>query len=162
MTSFKISQYFKLRFSFKKSWMTMALIVISCVFLWSSFGLSRVSAWIPQLVMGIGLVFLLLQLASEVLTQKQAGPSAKSPAEAANSVPSALMWIGLMLVSVWLLGITIGAAWFCLAYLRWHAHERWPLCIGFALSLGVGVQLFFDLLMQTSLYRGLILSLLAV
>ena len=156
MTSSKTSKNPTQHPRLQKSGMTIVLIAICCLFLWSSFGLSRVSAWIPQWVLCISLVFLILQLASEISSQKPPSSPAESPGMGTYSMFSALMWIGMMLVLVWLLGITIGAALFCFSYLRWHARERWSLCIWFALALGWGVYLFFEALMQMTLYRGML------
>jgi len=145
----------------RDSWMTVALIVITSLFLWSSLGLGRVSAWIPQVILSSTLVFLFLQLAKEFAGRKKAVLSmAASEESGETSMLPALAWIGAMLLAVWLSGVTIGATLFCLGYLRWHAGERWPICLVFGLSLGLGVQLFFGTFMQITLYQGIVLSIL--
>jgi len=146
---------------YRNSWTTVALIVVTSVFLWSSLGLSRVSAWIPRLILSGTLVLLLLQLAKEFAGTKQAVLSMPvSEQTGMNSMLPALAWIGTTLLSVWLFGMSMGAALFCLAYLRFHAGERWPISVAFALGLGLGVQLLFGTFMQITLYQGIVLPLL--
>lgn len=140
---------------YQSSWITVTLIVVTSLFLWSSLGLGRVSAWIPQVILTPTLVFLLLQLMKEFFDRKQAISATASPEKTGNaSMLSALTWIGAMLLAVWISGLSLGSAFFCLAYLRWHAGERWQVSIAFALGLGFGLQLIFHALMQIKLYQG--------
>jgi len=141
------------------SWMTIMLIVATSVFLWSSLTLGRVSAWIPQVILSATLVLLLLQLAFELFGSKQIVLSGRVGDETGlNPMLPALIWIVTMLLLVGLLGVTLGAALFCLTYLRWHASERWSVSLVFALGLGLGVQLLFGTFMQISLFPGFLLS----
>ena len=140
------------------SWITMTLIVVTSVFLCSSLTLGRVSAWIPQVILSATLVLLLLQLAHELFGSKRFVLSGRVGGNSGlNPMLPALIWIVTMLLLVWLLGVTLGAALFCLAYLRWYASERWRVSMAFALGLGLGVQLLFGTLMQISLYPGFLL-----
>lgn len=138
--------------------MTIALIVVTSVFLCSSLTLGRVSAWIPQLILSATLVLLLLQLARELFGSKQTVlPGRVVDSSELKPMLPALIWILTMLLMVWLWGIALGAALFCLAYLRWHAGERWWVSLVFALGLGLGVQLLFGTFMQIPLYPGFLL-----
>jgi len=142
----------------KSSWMTIALILVTFLFLWSSLGLGRVSAWIPQAILSTTLVLLLLQLAKEFVGRKQAISSTAIPEKVGEtSMLPALTWIATMILAVWLSGVTIGVALYCLAYFRWHAGECWQVSVAFALGLGLGVQLSFGTIMQITLYQGILL-----
>ena len=143
------------------SWVTITLLLATIVFLWLSLELSRVSAWIPQVVLSATLLFLLLQLGREFLEWKSATTSGKfgSSGDVKSMLP-ALSAIGTMILAVWLSGVAIGATLFCLVYLRWYADERWWVSIGLALGLGLGVQLLFNTLMRIDLYQGVVVWLL--
>ena len=67
----------------------------------------------------------------------------------------AFSWIGALLLAVWVFGVVIGVVLFCLAYLHWHAAERWPVSIVFALSLGLVIQLLFGTFLKITLYPGI-------
>ncbi len=58
------------------------------------------------------------------------------------------------MLAVLLFGNVIGNSLFCLAYLRWHAHEPWPTSSFIAVSLGASVQLIFGLLLRAQLHTG--------
>lgn len=138
-----------------QSSMTISLIVVCCVFLWSSLGLSRVSAWVPRLILSTTLILLLLQLVREF--RESGHPEEDGGAHGFAAVGPVLLWIVTMLLFVWLAGVSIGAALFCLAYMRIYAREHWLVAAGFAICLGLVVHLFFGTLMQVSLYQGVIL-----
>ena len=158
MTTAKTLTQSSSRARLKNSAVTVVLIILTCVFLWSSLGLSRVSAWIPQLVLSTTLLVLLLQLAHEVRAPKQ--PEMTGDGAGLAAVLQVMAWIALMLVLVWLTGVSIGAALFCLLYMRFYAGEQWWISAGLAVVLGAGVQLFFGSLMQVPLYQGIVLPIL--
>ena len=131
---------------------SVCLIMLTCIFLWSSQELSRVSAWVPQLILSTTLILLLLQLARELQEPKQREGEATEIA----ALLRVWLWIVWMLLVVGLTGVSVGAALFCLVYMRFYAGERWPAAAAFSAGLGLGVQLFFGTLMQVSLYPGII------
>jgi Tripartite tricarboxylate transporter TctB family len=124
--------------------------------LWTSFGLSRASAWVPQWVLAITLILLLLQLARELL----AAPSAlaqirmQAPDGRRKRAVAALIWLSMLLLLTWLLGTAPGGALFCCAWLRWHAGERWPLSLAIAAGLGITLWLLFTFFLGIGLYPG--------
>ena len=158
MTTAKTLTQSSSRARLKNSAVTVVLIILTCVFLWSSLGLSRLSAWIPQLVLATTLLVLLFQLAHEIRSSKQSEMTGDGAGLAA--VLQVMAWIALMLVLVWLTGVSIGAALFCLLYMRFYAGEQWWISAGLAVVLGAGVQLFFGSLMQVPLYQGIVLPIL--
>ena len=140
------------------SWLTIVFAAGVSLMLWTSFGLSRASAWVPQWVLAISLILLLLQLARELLAARNA--LAQTGMHAANGrrrrAVAAAAWLGLLMLLAWMLGIALGGALFCFAWLRGHAGEPWPLTLGIAAGLGMVLWLLFSELLGISLYAGLL------
>ena len=126
--------------------------------LWTSFGLSRASAWVPRWVLAITLILLLLQLTRELLAAPHA--LVQTGIQAADGrrkrAVAALIWLGVLLLLTWLLGTAPGGALFCFAWLRWHAGEPWPVSLAIAAGLGMALWLLFSELLGVSLYAGLL------
>jgi beta-lactamase regulating signal transducer with metallopeptidase domain len=151
--------------NFRRSWMTIMFIVAVSLFLCASFWLSKASAWIPQAILSATLLLLVAQFALELTSGSRATLAADSPDETGNhdqettarngAMKSAFTWIGALLLAVWMFGAVIGVTLFCLAYLHWHAAERWPVSIVFALGLGLVVQLLFGTFLKITLYPGI-------
>jgi hypothetical protein len=138
------------------SWLTIAFAAGATLLLWTSFDLSRASAWVPRWVLAITLILLLLQLARELLAARN-GPALagkRSTNGRRNRAWSAVTWIGLLLLLTWLLGPALGGALFCCAWLRWHAGERWPLSLAIAAGLGITPWLLFTVFLGMGLYAG--------
>jgi len=140
------------------SWITVALAVLVGILLFSSFDLSPVSARTPQAILGLTLFALLLELAKESLSgQLHAVPGeAADPAIPGIRLSVALAWLGALLLAVWCAGAALGGAAFCLAWLRWHAKERWLLGIAISLSLSLALWLLFDVFLGVGLYGGIL------
>lgn len=144
------------------SWLTLTFIV-AVALLWSaSFGLSRVSGWIPLSVLSATLVLLLWQLVTELLAARPEQPHSQHPETALRSrrAAAAAAWIGLLLLVSWLLGVVAGSALFCLAWLRWHARAAWTPSLLQAAGLGLALWLVFARFLGTGLYAGLLWPLL--
>jgi hypothetical protein len=128
--------------------------------LWTSFDLSRASAWVPQWVLAITLVLLLLQLAGELLAARSAWVQPRL--QAANvwrrRAVAAAAWLSLLMLLAWILGIALGGALFCCAWLRGHAGERWVLTLGLAAGLGIALWLLFTAFLGVGLYPGVLWS----
>ena len=140
------------------SWLTVAFAAGVALLLWASFSLSRASAWVAQWVLAITLVLLLLQLAGELLASRNA--LAQVQMQAANGrrrrTVAAAAWLGLLMLLAWMLGIALGGALFCFAWLRGHAGERWPLAVAIAAVLGITLWLLFTALLGVGLYPGVL------
>jgi len=140
------------------SWLTIVFAAGVSLMLWTSFGLSRASAWVPQWVLAITLILLLLQLARELLAAPKS--LAQTGMQAADGrhkrAMAALVWLNMLLLLTWLLGTAPGGALFCCAWLRWHAGELWPLTLGIAAGLGMALWLLFSELLGVSLYAGVL------
>ena len=129
--------------------------------LWTSFSLSRASAWVAQWVLAITLVLLLLQLAGELLAASRntlAQPRMQAANERRRRTAAAAAWLGLLMLLAWMLGIALGGGLFCFAWLRGHAGERWPLAVAIAAGLGITLWLLFTALLGVGLYPGVLWS----
>ncbi len=136
------------------STLTLFFLALTGLLLWSSFSLSRTAGLIPQAVLTTTFVLLVVQF---LLEWRNQGRDAKA-ARHFSFVP-AIAWMSVLPAACWLLGMPIGAALFSLAWLRWHAGERWLFSMAFALLLGLTVQWVFGFLLQARLYPGLLLQL---
>lgn len=140
------------------SWLTLGFLAVVVLMLWSARGLSNVSGWIPLSVLSVTLALLSWQLASEVLAARRAsqGPERPERAVRRRRAVAAAAWIGLLLLLCWLLGVAVGSALFCAAWLRWHAGAGWPASLAQAAGLGLVLWLVFGQLLGTALYAGLL------
>lgn len=140
------------------SGLTLAFLALVAPMLWSAFGLSRVSGWVPLSVLSVTLVLLLLQLAAELLAARRAPQPVDRPESDARKqrAVAAAAWIGVLLLLSWLLGVVAGSALFCAAWLRWHARLRWTASLAQAAGLGFVLWLAFAQLLGTGLYAGLL------
>jgi hypothetical protein len=145
--------------------MTIMFIVAASVLFCASFWLSQASAWIPQAILSVTLFLLVVQLALELTSYRQTILAVDSADKAGNqdhetttrssALKITFTWIGALLIAVWMFGVVIGVILFCLTYLHWHAAERWPVSIAFALSLGLAIQLIFGTFLKVMLYPGI-------
>lgn len=151
-------------------WFSVVLLAVTAVFFGSSLDISATAARVPQLTLLFTMLILLLHalLAGSRQVSCRSGPVTVDGAEAATepgasrrSILPALLWLAVMLASLWLLGVSAGVTVFCLAYLRWYARESWLFSFVFAFSLGSVVQSVFGFAMQAPLYRGILQALLA-
>lgn len=140
------------------SWLTLAFLAVVVLMLWSALGLSRVSGWIPLSVLFVTSILLAWQLGIEVLAAHRAPRAVERPELAARKrrAAAAAAWIGLLLLLSWLLGVAVGSALFCAAWLRWHARAGWPASLAQGLGLGLALWLVFGQLLGTLLYAGLL------
>jgi hypothetical protein len=140
------------------SWLTLAFLALVAPMLWSAFGLSRVSGWVPLCVLSATLALLLLQLAIELLAARRAPQPVERPESAARKgrALAAVAWIGLLLLLSWLLGVVAGSALLCAAWMRWHARASWSVSLAQAAGLGLALWLVFAQLLGTGLYAGLL------
>jgi len=140
------------------SWLTIVFAAWVSLMLWTSFGLSRASAWVPQWVLATTLIVLLLQLVRQLLAARNA--LAQTGMHAVDGrrkrAVAAMAWLSVLLLLTWLLGTAPGGALFCCAWLRGHAGEPWPLTLGIAAGLGMVLWLLFSELLGISLYAGLL------
>ncbi len=139
------------------SWLTLVFTAWVLLMLWASFGLSSASAWIPQLVLSVTLICLLLQLANELWTARtELPPTQALPVNGLRGrTVAAIAWLTLLLLLTWLLGIVLASTLFCLAWLRWHAGENWPVSLILSAGLGLGQWVFFSVLLDANLYSGI-------
>jgi len=135
-------------------WLTLCFLLLVGLMLWSAFGLSRVSGGIPRIVLAATCLLLVLQF---LLDLRRADPR---PAEDLSGrgarERAAVAWILALLFGSWLAGVVAGSSLFCLAWMRWHARERWPLALGLAVAVGGLLWLVFGRLPGPGLYPGLI------
>lgn len=148
------------------SGLTLLFIALVVLMLAAALGLSRVSAWIPLIVLSLTLALLLWQLAAELLARR--GGFGSAPARREGAGPDArgrralavIAWIGLLLLLSWLAGVVAGTTLFSIAWLRWHARERWPASLAQAAGLGLALWLVFGRILGSGLYPGVLLPLL--
>lgn len=136
--------------------LTLAFIALAGAMLWSTLGLSRVSGWIPQVVLAVTLGLLLLQFVLDLRATAEPASVSDASAERRRREWAAAGWIGSLLLAAWLLGVALGGALFCCAWLRWHAGERWALSAVFGAALGLALWLVFGVLLRSELYAGLV------
>jgi Tripartite tricarboxylate transporter TctB family len=157
------------------SGLTLAFIALVILMLAAAAGLSRVSGWIPLVVLSATLLLLLWQLAVEVLAARQAqvGDQGSDQAGAKEGdgwtafadprdrrAAAAIAWIGLLLLLSWLAGVIAGTALFSLAWLRGHARERWAPSLAQAAGLALVLWLVFGPILGSGLYPGVLWPLL--
>lgn len=148
------------------SWLTLAFIALVALMLAAAAGLSRVSGWIPLIVLSATLVLLLWQLAIELMAARSGQFSEQGSGKAAGTDPrdrraaAAVAWIGVLLLLSWLTGVVAGATVFSLAWLRWHARERWASSMAQAAALGLVLWLVFGQVLGSGLYPGVLWPLL--
>lgn len=155
----------------QRTWMTLALTVITLWFLQESFGLSSVASFIPRVMLTLTLFLLIVQLLLDLK-----GPGGSSPviaettdilagtdrqADRRISAWLVMLWITVLPAAVWLLGVIFGGSLFCLVFMRWYAFETWKISLAFAVTLGLVVQLAFSVILKITLYGGVIEQVLA-
>ncbi len=148
------------------SGLTLLFIALVVLMLAAALGLSRVSGWIPLIVLSLTLALLLWQLAAELLARR--GGLGSAPERREGAGPDArgrralavIAWIGLLLLLSWLAGVVAGTTLFSIAWLRWHARERWPASLAQAAGLGLALWLVFGRILGSGLYPGVLLPLL--
>lgn len=141
------------------SWLTLLFIAWVLVMLWSAEGMGRVSAWIPRLVLYATLFFLLGQLVIELRASwvlPADAPGTGTEGRVRRTV-AATGWLLLLLLATWLLGVVAASTLFCLAWLRWHAGENWPMSLVVATALGLALWAVFSTIPGSSLYSGVLL-----
>jgi len=124
-----------------------------------TFELSKIAGWIPRLVLSITLLLLLIQLFLDV-RRRVYGPApdtAPNPGPEIASMGPAVAWITALAPLLWLFGISVGAAIFCLGFMRWNAGESWRFSTAFAVGLGFTLQIIFTHVLQLTLYSGVLL-----
>lgn len=141
--------------------LTLAFIAMVGAMLGSTLGLSRVSGWIPQVVLAATLGLLLLQFVLDWRAAAEPASASGASADRRRREWAAAGWIGSLLLAAWLLGVALGGALFCFAWLRWHAGERWGLSAVFGAALGLALWLVFGVLLRAELYPGLVWRILA-
>jgi len=136
--------------------------VVVMAMLWASTGLSRASAWMPQLVLGFTLLLLVLQLYRDFRTSsfpgvaEADGEQAGKPGSGAGRLLGALGWFLLLLLLIVLCGVAVGGALFCAAWLRWHARENRLFSGLVAACLGLAMWGLFVVLLGLGLYPGVV------
>jgi hypothetical protein len=164
----------------RRHWDSLGLLLLTGALLAASLPLSRLAGWIPRTVLATTLLLLILQLVLALRapanrpgkTMPAADPGVTDiepaiPQETRSTVPAspvpescgisplhAIAWVAALPLAILLLGVTVGAALFCVAYLRWHAAENWRVSSLFAVALGAAMQLVFGTLFQAGLYPG--------
>lgn len=136
-------------------WLTLCFLLAAGLMLWASFGLSRVSGGIPRVALSATCLLLLLQLALDLWRGFSQDRGDRVPARRGREW-AAVSWIFALLFAAWLLGVVAGSALFCVAWMRWHAGEKWPLAVALAFAVGSFLWLVFGRLPGPGLYPGLI------
>jgi hypothetical protein len=146
------------------SGLTLAFIALVALMLAAAAG-SAASGWITDRPPAT-LVLLLWQLAVELLESrrgqlgKQGSGTASGADRSSRRASAAVAWIGALLLLSWLTGVVAGATVFSLAWLRWHARERWGSSAAQAAALGLVLWLVFGQILGTGLYPGVLWPLL--
>ncbi len=128
---------------------TLFFLAVTGLFGWSALTLSGTSGLIPQLVLAFTSIMLAFQATREWLQY----PDTRRNTQGAAFV-FAVMWLSLLPLACWLLGIAAGSAVFTLCWLRWHARENWWFSCFAALLLGLVVHLLFGFLPGVAQYTG--------
>jgi hypothetical protein len=136
-------------------WLTGVLLLVAGSMLWSSFGLSRVSGFIPRAVLSATCFVLAGQLVHD-LWRAHSQTAALEPERQRGRERVAAAWGLVLLLGVWLFGVVVGSMLFCLAWMRWHAGERWPVAVGLSSGVGALLWLVFGRLPGPGPYVGLL------
>lgn len=144
-------------------WLTLLFLLLAGTMLWSAGDLSRVSGWIPRIVLAVTCSLLLCQAALDLWRARRAAgrPLTDEEAVRRGCERHAVAWIGCFLLLTWVLGVLAGSVLFCLAWMRWHAGERWLHAALLAAAVGLVLRLVFGGLLGATLYPGLLAGLLA-
>ncbi len=87
-------------------------------------------------------------------------PSLESPAAhaATRANWSALVWIAVLPVSIYLLGLYAGVGLFTLAFVRLFGRDSWPAAFGIAVGVTTGVWLLVSVLLGSTVPAGALRS----
>jgi hypothetical protein len=113
-----------------RSWLTLFMVVFTMGFLFDSLSLSSAVVTVPQVIIWGTLILLLVQLLIELgiagksvvsgrdQTGFVAGQDDLEPniSEAFPRLVASVLWVGLLTVLVWLLGLVMGPSLFSLIY----------------------------------------------
>jgi hypothetical protein len=139
-------------------------------FLFDSLSLSSAVVTVPQVIIWGTLILLLVQLLIELgiagksvvsgrdQTGFVAGQDDLEPniSEAFPRLVASVLWVGLLTVLVWLLGLVMGPSLFSLIYLRGSGRESWFLSMAYSLILSVVLVTVFSGILNVTLYGGLL------
>ena len=141
-------------------WLTPLFLLLVLAALASSFELGAVSGWIPRIVLVLTGGLLSWQLLLDLRRPPDPAPNIESKTKRRRGEAAAAGWILALIAAVWLMGLVAGSALFCLAWMRWHAGERWPMALGLASGVAVMLWLVFGYALDSVLPAGLLLRLL--
>lgn len=150
----------------RRRWDTLLLALAGVALLVAASSLSRIAASVPRTVIVITLALVVAQLALPVRSRPRTAKDTSQdaiamvrpdeidvpreavtpPSTLATAPAIAILWVLGMFVAMASLGSTLGAAFFSLAYLRWHARETWLVSVAYAVFFGASVQLLFGAL----------------
>lgn len=146
--------------------MTWAFAIVTATFLWEALGLSSVASLIPLFVLPVTLLILVIELvrtlAAKPPTQVDVTVMTGVPANPAVRTGSGttqwqtLLWIALLPAMLFLFGLTMGAALFCMVFMKWRSKESWAFSLTAALSMGALIHLLFAAVFKSTLYPGLL------
>jgi hypothetical protein len=145
--------------------MALSFTGITCWFLWQSTDLSRVAAFIPRSISLITLFLLIIRLllklnfsakaSSQDVGEEQHKSGRVIGAGQQASHWRAVLWIAVLPLLAWFLGLAAGVSMFSLAFLRLFAAESWKFSITFAIVLWMVIQLVFSAVLNIPLYGGM-------
>ena len=151
------------------AWLAWLFAVGTALLLWQALGLSPVATLIPRFVLSFTLLLLLVEIALELKASGTPGANIAGSKSESQPLPGnpaqspiaprqpwrEICWIAVLPLAMWLLGVIVGGALFCLAFLRWRSRESWLYSLTVAVVLGLVLQVLFSWVFQASLYQGL-------
>jgi hypothetical protein len=146
------------------------MVVFTMGFLFDSLSLSSVVVTVPQIIISGTLILLFVQLLIELgitgmpivsgrdQTGFVVGQDDLEPhiSEAFPRLVASVLWVGLLTVLVWLLGLVMGPSLFSLIYLRGSGRESWFLSMAYSLILSAVLVTVFSGILNVTLYGGLL------
>jgi uncharacterized integral membrane protein len=86
------------------------------------------------------------------LTVTSEQPGAKGPASASPVIGT--LWVLLLIIIVWLLGMFIAIPTYIVLFMRFFGRETWRLSLSFAVGTSIATYLFFVLILDVQLAPG--------
>lgn len=132
----------------------ISVLLVTLAFVVAAFAYPPKARLLPLVVGGPALALMVYQVATNLVSK---GDSKEPLAEdARRRQGTILLWIAVLAIVVYILGLTLGVGIFLLAFLRWVGRRGWALSAAVALGGSVLVYGLFGQVLHYPLYAGLV------
>ncbi len=149
---------------------TLAIAVVFAAALWQARAWDQRAGLFPWLITSLMLVLTMVQLGLILLGRQQQTTGAMIAATEYDLPPEVVRrrtaiiaaWIVGFVAGIWLLGFPLATPLLTLLYLKFGAHEGWPLAVGLAAATGIVFYGLFVHMLNVFFERGVLLRLLGL